>query len=245
MTCRKSYNFKRILFFGNLSSKVYKYQKKKKKLLLYPSVCEILYVFYLLEKRWKYLGVDMAETATLDQKKKKVGMNTTCNNELTQFSNFKDWWIRLCSLKVLFRSPWVTSTIQKHCRLSSYMGVLTSHLRVQGNWIHFESMSFHGNDLLLTLSLISFLTLEKVLNLTLVLWFLVCKNKRIWPDDFNWLFLLLNIYDMVKTRSEICAGVWVPLFWAPDTIASYYPWVWQGEKYVPTYLLWLWKAPFL
>lgn len=45
--------------------------KKKKKLLLYPSVCEILYVFYLLEKRWKYLGVYMAETATLDQKKKK------------------------------------------------------------------------------------------------------------------------------------------------------------------------------
>lgn len=198
-----------------------------------------------IREEMKIFGCLHGWNCNFGPKKKKVGMNTTCNNELTQFSNFKDWWIRLCSLKVLFRSPWVTSTIQKHCRLSSYMGVLTSHLRVQGNWIHFESMSFHGNDLLLTLSLISFLTLEKVLNLTLVLWFLVCKNKRIWPDDFNWLFLLLNIYDMVKTRSEICAGVWVPLFWAPDTIASYYPWVWQGEKYVSTYLPWLWKAPFL
>lgn len=56
MTCGKSYNFKRILFLGNLSSKAYKYQKIIIIILpLYSSICEILYVLSTREEM-KILG---------------------------------------------------------------------------------------------------------------------------------------------------------------------------------------------
>lgn len=71
-------------------------------------------------------------------------------------------------------------------------------------------MSFHGSDLLLTLSLISFLTLEKVLNLALILKFLVYKIKGLDQMISIGSFLLLSIYDLLKTKTEICVGVWMP-----------------------------------
>ena len=71
-------------------------------------------------------------------------------------------------------------------------------------------MSFHGSDLLLTLSLISFLTLEKVLNLALILKFLVYKIKGLDQMISIGPFLLLSIYDLLKTKTEICVGVWMP-----------------------------------
>ena len=71
-------------------------------------------------------------------------------------------------------------------------------------------MSFHGSDLLLTLSLISFLTLEKVLNLAMILKFLVYKIKGLDQMISIGSFLLLSIYDLLKTKTEICVGVWMP-----------------------------------
>ena len=71
-------------------------------------------------------------------------------------------------------------------------------------------MSFHGSDLLLTLSLISFLTLEKVLNLALILKFLVYKIKGLDQMISIGPLLLLSVYDLLESKTEICVGVWMP-----------------------------------
>lgn len=98
--------------------------------------------------------------------------------------------------KVHSRSSCVTSSSHKPLKWSGFMGVLS--VTWEHKVIEFTlkaCLSVHGNDLLLTLLLISPLTLEKVLTLS---W---SSNSfpvryRDWKKD-----LFLNICDWMETKS--------------------------------------------